>query len=127
MMVCEIMYLGMTVVTTGDAVVGTGGDDLVVLELTISPPCIGKTGLQESAAAAAALVVRLVRCHLNDILLTDNRFDDKAKVVSHFVTVAFTNYLAGILDGELDLALTVPFGTGLQPSFTDPFRVVLVD
>ncbi len=56
-MVAEFMDLGMAVVAAGDAVVCTGGLDLIVFNLSISQTFILESGLEESAAAAAAKVI----------------------------------------------------------------------
>jgi hypothetical protein len=122
-----IMHLSMAVVAAGDTVIGPGGDDLIELDLAVSPPFFGETGLQEAAAAAAAVIVRLVRRHLDDVFLADHRFDDKAEVIGHRVAETLTDDLAGVLDGEGDAEIAVPVGVDLQASFTDPFCIVLID
>ena len=56
-MVAKLMDLGMAVVAAGDAVVCTGGLDLIVFNLSISQAFILESGLEETAAAAAAKVI----------------------------------------------------------------------
>ncbi len=56
-MFAQIMDLGVAVVARGDAVVGAGGLDLVELVPSELPPGLGVSGLEESAAAAAAVIV----------------------------------------------------------------------
>jgi len=36
-----IMYLGMAVMTTGNTIIGAGGDDLIELHLAIGPAFFG--------------------------------------------------------------------------------------
>ena len=126
-MMSQIVHLGMTVVAAGDAVIGAGLNDLIILELAVIPAGIGESRLQESAAAAATVVVRFVGCHLDDVFFTDDRFDHKPKIIGNLVPIPLPDDLTGVLDGELDLTLAVPFGTGLEAPFTDPLRVILVD
>jgi hypothetical protein len=123
----DIVHLGMAVVAAGDAVVGPGGDDLIEFDLAVGPALIGKTGLEESAAAAATVVVRLVGRHFDDIFLAHRRFDDKAQIIGNLVAETLAHDLAGVLDGEFDLAFLVPIGIDLEPSLADPLGVVLVD
>jgi hypothetical protein len=125
--VIDIVHLGMTVVAAGDAIVGTGGDDLVEFDLALGPALIGKTGLEKSAAAPATVVLRFVGGHFDNILLTHRRFDDKAQVVGDHIAETLAHDLAGILDGEFNLAFLVPFGIDLEPSLADPLGVILVD
>jgi hypothetical protein len=105
----DIMNLGMAVVAAGNAVVGTGFNDLVKFYLAVGPPRLGKTGLEKAAAAAATEIIRFVRGHLDEVLLTDHRSDDKPQVIGDNVAEAFPDNLAGVLDGELDFSLAVPF------------------
>ena len=53
----QLMNLGMAVVAPGDTVIRAGGLDLLVFEPAILQALILESGLQESAAAAAAVVI----------------------------------------------------------------------
>ena len=123
----QIMNLGMAIVTRGDAVIRTGLEDLFGLEFAIIPARFWVTGLQEPAAAAAAVVVRPVGAHVDKIFFTDHRLDHIPQVLRHRVTERFTDQLAGVLDREFDLTVFVPFGTDFQLAFFDPLGIVLND
>ena len=126
-LVAQIMDLGVAVVAGGDGVICFGGQDLVGLELAVGPALIRETGLQEAAAAAAAEVIGAVGVHVDKVLLTDHCLDHEAQVFGDRVAEGFAHQLAGILNGELDLALLVPRGTGLQLALADPLGIVLND
>ena len=121
------MDLGMAVMTAGDAVIGTGGDNLVELDLAVGPALIGKSRLQETTATAATVIIRFVRSHFDDVFRTDDRGDNESQIIGNRIAKAFTNNLTGILDGELYFPLFVPVGINLQSSFPDPFRIILID
>jgi len=57
MVVPKIMDLGMAVMTARNTIICTGGNDLLVFELAVVPAGVCKPGLQESATAAAAVVI----------------------------------------------------------------------
>jgi hypothetical protein len=126
-MMTDIVHLGMTVVAAGYTVIGTGGHDLVEFDLAVLAAFLGVSRLQESPAAAAAVIVRFVRRHFNNVLLADHRFDDKPEIIGNRVAITFTDDLAGILDGEGDAEFLIPVGIDLQASFPDPFGIVLID
>ena len=56
-MVTNIVNLSMTIMASGDAIVGTGGHDLVEFHLAVSPTLIGKSRLEETTAATTAIIV----------------------------------------------------------------------
>jgi hypothetical protein len=126
-LVTQIVDLGVAVVAGGDGVGRFGGQDLIGLELAVGPAFIRVSGLQEPAAAAAAKVVGAVGVHVDEVLFTDHRLDHEAQVLGDRVTECFSYQLAGVLDGELDFAVLVPFGTGLQLALADPLGIVLND
>lgn len=72
MMVTEVVHLGMAVVTAGNAIVRAGFHDLIVFKLSISPAFVSIARLQESTAAAAAIIVGLVWRHFDDIFCTNH-------------------------------------------------------
>ncbi len=121
------MNLRMTVMTTGNTVISPGGNNLVKFHLTISPALFGISGLEESAATAAAVIIGFIRCHFNDVFLTDHRFDNIPQIIGNWVTEAFSDNLAWILDCECDFKILVPIGINLESPFTNPFCIVLVN
>jgi hypothetical protein len=83
--------------------------------------------LQETAAAAAAVVVGHVGGHVNKVFFPNHGFDHKTKILGAFITEAFADDVAGILDGELDLEVFVPVGVNLEFPLPDPFGVPAID
>lgn len=126
-LVAQVMDLGMAVVARRDAVGRLGGQDLVGLELAVGPPFVRESGLQEATTAAAAEVVGSVGIHVDEVFLANRGLDHETQVLGHGVAEGLAYQLAGILDGELDLTILVPFGAGFQPPFADPLGVVLND
>ena len=74
----EIMHLGVTVVARGDAVIRLGIQNLLRFKFTVFAPLFGKTGLQKTTPAAAAVIVGTVGLHVDKILFADDSFDDVA-------------------------------------------------
>ncbi len=126
-MVAEFMDLGMAVVATGDAVVGAGGLDLIVLNFAISQSFFFKPGLEESAAAAAAKVIGAVGLHVDEVFFADNGFHHKSQVVGNGVAIAFSYNLTGVLDREFDFQVFVPVRVDLEFAFANPFGIVFVN
>jgi hypothetical protein len=122
-MLAEVVNLGVAVVARGNAVRCTRIFDLIELQFTVLMPCLGKTGLEIPAAAAAAVVVRPVRPHVDEVLLTDHRCDDKTQVLGDRVAIGLSHQLAGILDRERDLAILVPIGIDLELALPYPFGI----
>jgi hypothetical protein len=125
-MVANIMDLGMAVMAAGNTIIGPGSDDLVEFYLAISAALFGKSRLQESTAAATAIIIRFIRGHFDDIFFPHHRFNNKPQIVGDWVTKTLSDNLAGILDGEFYLAILVPVGIDLQSPFTNPFCIVLI-
>ena len=71
------MDLGMTIVTACNAVVSTCGLNLCVFYFSILKALVFKSGLQESTAAAAAVIIGPVRLHIHKIFFPDNGSDNK--------------------------------------------------
>ncbi len=126
-MVGQIMDLGMTVMTSGYAVIRTCCNDLIEFELAVGTPCLRISGLQETAAAATTIIVGFIRGHLDEILVADNRFNNKPQIIRHCIAIPFSNDLAGVLHSEFDSQILVPIGIHLQSSFTYPFGIVLIN
>jgi hypothetical protein len=64
--------------------------------------------LEKSAATTAAVVVGLVRVHIDKIFLTDHSLDHVTQVFGNGIAQGFSYQLAGILNGELNLQVLVP-------------------
>lgn len=123
----EFVDLGVAVVAGRDAVVCPGRLDLVVFQLSVSQPLILESGLEKTAPAAATVVVRLIGCHVDEVLFAHDGFDHEAQIVRNGIAVGLAHDLAGILDGELDLQVLVPVGTGLELALPDPLGIVFVN
>ncbi len=121
------MDLGMAVMATCNTVIGAGGDDLVKFDLAIGSTLFGKSRLQETTAATTAVIVRFIRRHFDDIFFADHRFNNIAQIIGDRIAETFANNLARVLDGKFDFQIFIPLGTDLQPPFTDPFRIILIN
>ena len=126
-MFADVMHLSMAVMTGGDAVSRTGSHDLLEFKPAISTSVFGKTGLQEAAAPAAAIIVGAVGKHVDKIFFTHNGFHDKPQIFRHWITKAFSDQLAGVLNRKLDFQVFVPIGIDLEFAFPDPLGIILDD
>jgi hypothetical protein len=126
-MFAELMNLGMAIMTAGNAVIGTGCLDLLVLQSSVFQALLLESGLEKTTAATATVVVGPVGLHINKILFAYNGFDHETQVFGDRITITFSNNLAGILYRELDFQILVPVGIDLQPAFTDPFGIIFID
>ena len=77
-MLTELMNLGMTIMAAGDTVIRTGFLYLFVLQSTECQTLLFHTGLEETAAAAAAIIVGPVGDHIDKIFFSDDRFDHES-------------------------------------------------
>jgi hypothetical protein len=123
----ELMDLGVAVVTSGNAVIGLGGLDLLILELAEGQALIFIAGLEEPAATAAAVVIGPVGLHVDEVLLAHHRLDHEPEVLGNGITVGFPDDLTGVLDRELDPEILVPVGIDLELTLANPLGVVFVD
>jgi hypothetical protein len=121
------MDLGVTVVAPGNAVVCTGGFDLFIFDFAVLQAFILEPGLEESAAAAAAVVVGAVGLHVNEVFFAYHGFDHEAQIFGNGVAKAFANDLAGVLHREFDLQVLDPVGIDLEFAFADPLGIILID
>ena len=99
----QIVNLCVAVVARRQAVISPGFHDLVKFSFAVISPGIGKSGLQETAAAAATVIVRPVGVHINKVFFTDHRFDNIPHVFRHRIAEALSYQLAWILYRELYL------------------------
>jgi hypothetical protein len=107
------MDLCMAVMAGSDAVIGTGGLDLIIFDLSVNQAFILESGLEKPATAAAAEVVGFVGGHVDKIFFPHHGFHHKAKIIGNGIPIAFSDNLTGILDGELDFQVLVPVGIDL--------------
>jgi hypothetical protein len=121
------MDLGMAVVAPGNAVVCACGFDLFIFDFAVGQAFFLEPGLQESAAAAAAVVVGAVGLHVDEVFFTHHGFDHKPQVFGNGIPKAFPNDLAGVLHREFDLQVFVPVGVDFEFAFPDPFGIVLIN
>jgi hypothetical protein len=121
------MDLRMTVVTRRDAVSCAGRQDLLHFQLTVRPAFLDKARLQRSPATAAAVVVRPVGIHLDEILFAYHFFQNIPHVFGNRVAVGFSHGLTRVVKREFEFKILVPFGADLQIAFTDPFGIVVKD
>jgi hypothetical protein len=123
----QFMDLSMAVVAACDAVIRARGFDLLILDLAVGQSLFLEPGLQESAAATAAVIVGAVGLHVDEVFFTHHGFDYKPQVFGNGVAKAFADDLAGILNRELDFQILVPVGIDLELAFPDPFGIVFVN
>ena len=123
----HVMNLGVAVMAGRDTIGCLGGQDLVGFGLAVSPPLLLETGLQVTAAAAAAEVVGSIWCHVDEVFFTHDFLDHISHVFGHRITQGFPDQLAGILKRELNLAFLVPLRGRIEFAFSDPFGVELND
>ena len=112
-MFTEFMDLCMAVVAGSNAVVCTGGFNLIIFGLSIDQAFFLESRLEETAAAATAEIVGFVGGHIHKIFFPHNGFHHKAQIICNGIAIAFSDNLAGILDGELDFQVLVPVGIDL--------------
>ncbi len=109
----NIMDLGVTVMATGNTVIGTGGSNLVKFHLTVSPAFLGISCLQKATATATAIIIGSVRRHLYDVFFANHRFDNETQIIGNRLAKTLADDLAGILDGKLYLKIFIPVGIDL--------------
>ena len=126
-MLTQFMNLSMAVMTSGNTVIGSRGFDLIIFQLSIYQTLFLESGLQKSATTATAVVIGSVGLHINKIFFTHHRLNHETKIFSDRITIAFSNNLARILNGEFDLQILVPIRIYLQFSFTDPFGIIFIN
>ena len=126
-MFAQIMDLGMAVMARSDGILSARIYDLFGLYPAIFTAGIGKSRLQETAAAAATVIVRFVGRHVDEIFLADNLFHNVTEVIGHGVAKGLPDQLTGVLDGEGYFQVFIPIGIHRQSSFPDPFGIILND
>ena len=126
-MLTELMNLGMTIVATRDTVIRAGLLDLLIFQAAEFQPLFFHARLQKTATAAATVIIGPVRDHINKIFLADHRFNHVSQVFGNGIAKRLAHDLTGILDSEFNLEILVPVGIDLEPSFPDPFGIILIN
>jgi hypothetical protein len=83
--------------------------------------------LEETAAAAAAIIVGPVGDHIDKVFFADDRFDHVSQVFGNGIAKGLAHDLTGVLDGKFNFQILVPVGIDLELSFPDPFGIVFID
>jgi len=126
-MLAELVNLSVAVMTAGDAIIRAGFLNLVILQLAELQALLLETGLEETAAAAATIIVRPVGLHINKIFFTNNGLDHEAQILGDRIPIALAHDLTGVLHRKLNFQILVPVGIDLELSLADPFGIVFID
>ena len=126
-MLTELMNLGVAIMAAGDTIVRAGFLYLFVLQPAEFQTLFFHAGLEETAAAAAAIIIRPVGHHINKVFLPNHGLDHIPEILGNRVPKGLAHDLAGILDGKFDFQIFVPVRINLEPALADPFGVVLID
>jgi len=121
------MNLSMAIVAWCNAVIRLCRQNLVCLEFAVGTTRVRISGLEKPAATAAAVIVRPVRVHVDEIFFTHNRFYRISQVFGHRISKALSHQLARVLNREFDFQILVPIGIDLQFAFPDPLGIKLDD
>lgn len=104
----EFMYLGMAVMTACNAVISSSGLDLCVFYSPIFQALGFKSGLKETAAAAAAIIIGSIWLHIYKIFFPYNGFDNKPQIFSNGITKTFPYNLTGVLYCKFYFKVFIP-------------------
>jgi hypothetical protein len=126
-MLAELMNLGVAVMTAGDTIIRAGFLNLIILYLAELQTLLLETGLEETAAAAATIIVRLVGLHINKIFFPDDRLDHEAQIIGNRIPITLAHDLTGILHRKRNFQILVPVGIDLELSLADPFGIVFIN
>jgi hypothetical protein len=121
------MNLSVAVMTAGDTIIRAGSLNLFILQLAEFQALLLETGLEETAAAAATIIVRLVGLHINKIFFPDNGLDHEAQILGNRIPIALADDLTGVLHRKFNFQILVPVGIDLELSLADPFGIVFID
>lgn len=119
----EIMDLGMTIVTRGNAIISSGICDLIELNLAKAAPGFRVSALESPAASTAAIVVGAVWGHIHKVFLAHNPFGHKPQVFGIGISVSLSYLITWILSREFNLPIFVPVGIDPELALADPFSV----
>jgi hypothetical protein len=126
-MLTELMNLGMAIMAAGNTVSRAGFLYLFILQPAEFQTLIFHAGLEETAAAAAAIIVGPVGGHIYKVFFPDDRFDHIAQIFGDRFPKCLAHDLTGILDGKFNFQILVPIGIYLELSLADPFGIVFID
>jgi len=126
-MLTELMNLGMAVMAAGDTVIRAGLLYLIVLQFAKFQTLFFHTGLEKTAAAAAAIVVGSIGHHVNKVFLADDRFNHVSQIFGNGIAKSLAYDLTGVLHGKFYFQVLVPVGIDFEPSFPDPFGIVFIN
>ena len=126
-MLTELMNLGMAVMAAGDTVIRAGSFYLFILQPAEFQTMFFHAGLEETAAAATAIIVGPVGRHIYKVFFPDDRFDHISQIFGNGLPKGLAHDLAGILHGKFNLQILVPIGVYLEPSLANPFGIVFID
>ena len=126
-MLTELMNLSMAIMAAGDTVIRAGRLYLFVLQPAELETLFFHAGLEETAAAAAAIIVGPVGGHIDKILFSDDRFDHVSQVFGNGIAKSLAHDLTGVLYGKFYLEVLVPVGVDFKPSFPDPLGIVFIN
>jgi len=93
----------MTVMTRSYTVCSACDLNLLIFHSSIGSSCFGHPRLEKASSPSAAVIVRSVRRHFNEVILTYNRFYNKPQVLGNRVPKTLADQLAWILNSKLDL------------------------
>ena len=126
-MLTELMNLGMAIMAAGNTVIRAGRLYLFILQTAELETLFFHAGLEETAAAAAAIIVGPVGDHIDKILFADDRFDHVSQIFGNGIAKSLAHDLTGVLDGKFNFEVLVPVGVDFKLSFPDPLGVVFID
>jgi hypothetical protein len=119
----EIMQLGVTIMTRRNNVLRTSSQDLVVFAPAIGLAGCLISGLEETSATSATVIIDLVWPGIDEILLTNTRFQNETGFIGPQVAKTLANNIAGILDGKLDFFVFIPVGIDGEFALANPVSV----
>jgi hypothetical protein len=126
-MLTELMNLGMAIMAAGNTVIRAGFLYLLILQPAEFQTLFFHAGLEETAAAAAAIIVGPVGDHIDKIFFSDDRFDHESQVFGNGFPKSLAHDLTGVLYRKFNFEVLVPIGVDRELSFPDPFCIVLID
>ena len=83
--------------------------------------------LEKTASASAAVIVRPVRSHINEVLFADNGFYSISQILGDWISEALSHKLAWILNCKFHLQILIPVRIDLELSFPNPLGIILND
>jgi hypothetical protein len=100
----------MAIMAAGDTVSRAGFLYLFVLQPAEFQTLFFHTGLEKTAAAAAAIVVGPVGDHIDKIFFADDRFDHVSQVFRNRFPKRLAHDLTGVLYRKFNFKVLVPIG-----------------